>query len=406
MSRQFNKYDLLIVLTLSSLAYGNSDVLKALLPIRIIGFIGLISFFVNYKLLYSFYRKWINLFLFWGVYLVISIMWSPDIGDAFIQTIHIFTMFGAFFILFLCGIKAINPIQSICCGWSLMVLITIPIAIWEMTTGSHLLSGSHNEGLMLAGQLRVFAAVTFDNLNSYSVILSFALPFVFSAWTNSWNTKVKVMMVSISIIMSGILLINASRGCILCLLLCVLFLLFSQIRHTSIIRILLAISVFIAVGYIAIEKYNLDLFIQISERLNNDYTGDLDRIDVITEGIKVAARNAFFGNGAASTVPMLTRYSSLALKVPHNCFVEMLIEHGIIITLSFFLMFYSSCKELWKTHIGFARFLAMYYAVASLPLLSIDDYYTAESGFWMYVASLVMVSSVFKYRNTENKCKQ
>ena len=119
--KKINKYDLLIILTIVTLAWGNNEALRFLYPIRIVGFVGLFVVASNWKLLSAVFRKWVIFLALWLIFIVCSIVWTPETGDGIIQAFHLITVFGAMGMLMIASLKAKAPLQSIIIGWAAFV---------------------------------------------------------------------------------------------------------------------------------------------------------------------------------------------------------------------------------------------------------------------------------------------
>ena len=394
--KQFNKYDILIILTIAVLAWGNYEALRFLYPIRIIGLYGLFVLASNWNLIKFNYKKWCSLFVIWALYIVFSLLWTPNIGEGFTQAIHIITVFGAMGLMMVSALKAQKPLNSIVLGWAAMVLITLPIAIWEIVTGKHLIS-AFNVDIVSNGVQRVSAAVTFGNINSYAVVLTSALPFIITGWVgNKKDTQFRIALMVLTAIIGVILLLNASRGCLICFIISLLLITLYQMKgRFSLFRLILVIGVLGGVYYYATEKLNLDLLVQISSRLENEGY-DMGRDEVYLAGLDVAKHSIYMGGGVASTVPYLTAYSSCPVKVTHNAFLEIFIEYGIIIFVLFWWRFYMGALRMWKSDNIKVVLIGAYYLIAAVVLFSVDDYYTGESVFWIFTASMIILSTLYK----------
>ena len=177
--KSYNKYDILVMITIASLAWGNLEYLRAITPVRIMGCVGLYYGYKNMSLLIRRYKYWMLLFALWFFYMIMSLTWTADMALGVAMVFHMTTMFGAFMLLFVSSIKAKRFIYSLTTGWILMVVATMPTAIWEILTCDHLDCGNFNGvGYDSNGDIRIYAAVTFQNYNSYVVMLSLAMPFI------------------------------------------------------------------------------------------------------------------------------------------------------------------------------------------------------------------------------------
>lgn len=393
----WNKYDFIIIFCIAVVAWGGLEILHAFLPIRLIGLYGYFHYFTQSKRRNEGnLKQWRRVYLIWVIYVVISLLWVPsfDFKSSLLQAIHLFLIFGVFLLLQNCTIKANHPIESVILGWATMVTITLPVALWELTTGNHLTSGSANEDLTLTiGMLRAYAAVTFGNLNSYSVVLCYSLPFLLITWMIKVPFQ-KIIWV-ISVIVFGIIIMNASRGCVLCAILSIfLFLTINTFRKGSLTKsiglvIIMGVSIWVAIDY-----FHLDLFFQLMDRF--EAMGmESSREDVYRAGLEIAEGSFFMGTGVASTIPLLTKYhSNLNVLVTHNFYLEVLIEYGIILFVLIFGRFYLSSVNVIRSKYVEQRFYGLYVLFSSPILFLIDDYYSGESAIWIYIFSLMIVETV------------
>lgn len=394
--KRFNKYDLLIILTIVTLAWGNNDALRFLYPIRIIGFVGLFVVASDWRLINKEYMRWCLLFVIWSLYIIISLIWAPNPGDAIAQAFHIITVFGAMGLMMVAALKAKEPLNSLITGWVAMVLITLPIAFWEISTGNHLASGSYHADTMAYGQLRVFAAVTFGNINSYAVVLAFAFPFVIAGLVgNKKEAPFRLLLMVITAIIGGLILLSASRGCLLCFIFGLLLILLLQLKGKfSFLSFFMMVFILLGGLYYVIEKLELNLLFEITARLENEGFETV-RGEIYQAGLEAASNSAYLGGGVGSTVPYMIKYTNCPVKVTHNAFLEILIEYGVFIFLYFWCKFYSSAMKLWKSGNIKVKIIGAYYTVATLVLFLIDDYYTGESVFWVFTASLIVLSNLY-----------
>lgn len=394
MTVKWNKYDYIILICFASIAWGSLEILHAFLPIRIIGLYGFFHFLLTSRREFSILKKWRLIFSIWIVFVLFSVLWTPDINTALLQAIHLFLIYGVFLLLQDCSIKAHHPLQSIILGWSTMVAITMPIALWEISSGNHLPSGSANEGITLSiGLMRNFAAVTFGNMNSYSVVLCYSLPFLLMSWMIKIPLQ-KIIWV-LSIVVFGIIIINASRGCVLCMIITIFIFLIVNVIHKSSIKKTLGLIVFIGFSvWFAIDYLEIDLFLQLLDRF--DSMGlESSRESVYKAGFKIAEDSFFLGRGVASTIPLLKKNpTGLNVLVTHNFFLEILIEYGILFFLLIFGRFYLSTIKIIKSKISEYRYLGACILLTSPLLFVIDDYYSGESAVWMYIFSVMLLETI------------
>ena len=395
--KNFNKFDYFIVVIIASLAYGEYEALGAFTPIRLIGAFSFFYIIRNWKkLVRSVFAKWVKFFCFWWFYMTVSILWTPDKITGIIYWFHFTCIIGTIISLFLLTQKANNPLAAFSVGWMLFVIITIPIALWEITSGSHLSSGNFKEGAVFGGEWRKFAAVTFVNYNSYSLLLTYSLPFLSCIiWNKSAAiTKLlKIVAIVTFVIVSIIILINSSRASFVCLGASIALMVIACFKNSNTFqRILLVGVICLLISVLVDNIYDIGMLAQILERLDGGNAfADSNRTDLIKVGLKIASDDLFFGGGIMSMIPLYSRYHA-DYHYAHNLVIEMLVEHGALICILFLWLFARTLKRFYR--IKDTNYRAMfYYIILALPLMMvIDDSYFGRSGFWIYLASIISIS--------------
>lgn len=401
--QNYNKWDFLIIVAIASLAYGNYELLGAIWPIRIIGAFGLGFVIYRYKWFKnSYYNKWVTFLLFWGLWIVLSLIWTPDKLLGFTYTFHMLSMCGIMMLLFYAVQHSKQPFRSIAWGWILFIIIIFPIARWEIITGEHLSSGSYSDGQVLGGKTRIFAAVTFQNLNSMVLMLTLALPFIsLMLLTKANSIKFKFLCLLCLLSAGWILIINASRAGILCLSTCAALLLYYYYKTNKYTGKGTVIAFGVLVGYFVIKNWDsLEFLIQIEERLNgrSSIMEDHVRPMLIRNGLMAFLNTWGIGGGVMSMISLYTHFTHSSIHYAHNLALELLMEYGVIIPIIFFILFYDNLFKIRKNHLFVSNFIFLYALPASFFMFVLDDYYQSRAGIWVYIALLVGISGLPKYK--------
>lgn len=399
--KNFNKFDYLIVLIIASLAYGEYEALGAFTPIRLIGVCSVPFIIINIRLiLKSKFSKWVKFFFFWWTYMTISILWTPDKTLGIIYWFHFTCIISSIISLFLSTIKANFPLKACAIGWLAFVLLTIPIALWEITSGAHLSSGSFNAGSIIGREYRKFAAVTFANYNSYSLLLTYSIPFLLLlTWNRCIENRFLFRIVSLFtfLLVSSIILINSSRASFACLFFAIALFICFTIRYLHVyLRALLFIFVFFLL-YVIIENIDqITVFSQLLQRLDGyESFGDSNRTGLIRVGLKISADCLYLGGGIMSMISLFSLYHA-DYNYAHNLIIELLVEYGAVISIWFIFLMALSIGKLYRNKITSHRFL-FFYVLLSLPfMIVVDDYYFVRSGFWIYLGTIVSISESWK----------
>ena len=157
-----------------------------------------------------------------------------------------FLLFGTYFSLFFLVYLSFNancPYHSIIKGWLIAFLFSAIIAICEILFDIHLPMNIYESDLLLNSggtvMQKQYASVTFGNYNGYVTFLCCALPFLFAYILTAVKIRCLLYGWLAFMLMAYILLINASRGGLLSLLICFLAFLFffkrTNIKYKKII---------------------------------------------------------------------------------------------------------------------------------------------------------------------------
>lgn len=327
----------------------------------------------------------------WLLYALISMLWTiaPEPENALWG---LFWMMVIFLALFHCSFRANFPKRSFAQGWLLLLLLTYPIAFWEIISGEHLAKwGDFNEdsSIALAGggtQQRVFAAVTYKNLNSYVTLLCMALPMTFAAIV---ELKHKIYPFVISFVAVCLVLINASRGGLVCLIadFVVLFLFYNKahFRYKRFVSVLL-------LGCLLLFVVNFGLLImeQLIGRLENidSFTEDAGRWDVLQSGLLLLWDSGGFGWGVGS---MVAAYETTGfwLHYAHNFVMEFWVQYGFFLSIPLGLLLLKAVLILTKRkNVVALRLYGCLVLCSFLPVVIIDDSYLSHPYVWGYLATI------------------
>lgn len=389
------------MLTILSLAYGDFELLGAFHPIRIIGFFGIPICVKHWnQLKHSVFNNWVIYLLAFGIYMILSLLWTPNKHYGLIYGIHMTTMISCMMLIFFSIMKANSPLRSVERGWLLFALITLPIALWEITTGQHLSSGSYNEGSVIADHYRIFAAVTFGNLNSYVLMMTMSQPFLLlPILQKETSKKAKIGYATVFFITSCLCIISASRtGLIITVISWSLFGVFIFKQSVGIGKLVVLTIAILFISLVISHYMELQIFEQIIARMDGKHSimDDSARTSLIKRGIQACANSFPIGGGVFSMQYMYETYARGRVNVAHNMILELLIEFGIISIFLFFL-FYKSVFKLTKVKSVEARYLFWFVLLSSPFMFIVDDSYVVRSNMWIYMACIVGLAGISKY---------
>ena len=375
-------------------------------PIRIFIILSLpwiIKYCLNNKSVVVSYRYEIHVFFIWFFYAIISLLWVITPTESIKEVIYLFVNFSGFVLLVLFSNNAKQPKESIIKGWILFFVLTLPIALIELIFDKHLSIAYQSENLMMnfgggVALQRNFASVTFGNLNGYNTVLVYVIPFLLgSLMHDKYFSKFRrIISLILMVLLSVIIVMNSSRSAFICLLIAVfIFILFYIKNIKTFIGTGLVFAIIIGVFLFS----NSNIFDFLFIRFQTQGLGDSNRYILVEEGLKQLQKSGFMGIGAADFIPTMREVENLDNFSPHNFFLEVLVQYGLIIFILFIALFVRIIKKNRYNNKRFAYITTT--SLIMLPLtFSIDSSYLLSVSTWIYIASLyIIVDKKYNYDN-------
>ena len=391
-----NKYDKMIVLLLTSMAFGNIG--GALQVSRLLTILFIPFLVKKSSILRRGYNNYWQFFVFFIGYCLLSLIWTPDKSDGFIHLIYFIIHFLFFFEILIFSNLTENATDSITKGWMFSVSLTLIVALWEIITDNHLsLSAHESERMINTGEAifqQRFAAVTFYNYNSYVTFLCFALPFVFYRIVNISKVHLKTLLPILVILVSYFcILCNASRGGLLSITI-MLFLYIIRSPKSKFKNYTLLLVFFIG-AYVLIKFADI-FFLAISARSSAGglFEGS-SRFEIWGVALQTFLHTLGFGTGIGGISASMSKFTT-GIIVPHNLFLEILVEFGIIIFMIFIVfllkLYYKSFKLRDKKLKSFLYIALMPYPVYCI----IDSGYLLNYWGFAFFASIIFFINSYK----------
>lgn len=385
-----NKYDNMIVFVIFTLITGNFG--GALQPIRLLGLVSIpvvLVFILNNKLRF---RNTLLFFTLCFFYALISLFWTSDINEAYKEIFYYLIHVSLFFYIVFLSAKANSPCNSIIYGWFITFLFSAVIAIYEIVSDYHLPMNIYESAQLLNSGGNVihkqYASVTFGNYNGYVTFLCCVLPFLFAYILSRVKVRHLLFGLLAFLLISYILLINASRGGLLSLLICFSIFLF-QFRKTNIKHKQVVFLILISLICYVIYTYSDVIFLQIISRFveSEAIVNDNSRTELIERALLLFYNSYFCGTGIGSIQASMEAITS-GITLPHNLFLEVLVQYGMVIFLCFLSFLYLFFQRIRKSKDLVIRYV-MCAALCSLPAMSIiNSSYLLFPVVWVYFASL------------------
>lgn len=369
---RFNRFDLYLIIIIASLSAGMLG--GVFLPFRVITFLLLPDFLSSLTKYIRYVKTYINCTLFFFVYIIISVAWSPPGNEAMAHLAYCIFHFILFFEILLFAIRAKSPFLSISTGWLIAVALTLVIAMWELTTDNHLsMSKKQGDEAVNLGYtifMRQFASVTFHNYNTYVTFLCFAMPFVFHHLLAKYNLFVQRLTATFCLVLSAVcILFNASRGGLVAMvLMAALFFLFTGKGKRTFFYVL----VFGVVAYYVLNYFGESMFTMMEVRTTSGaLLEDDSRLEIWDHALDAFYKSGGFGVGLGGLKAAI-RAEWGGIAITHNIFLECLVEFGTIIFIGY-IVYLTNLYKNAREYADRPEKYTVYMSLFTLPVYGIID---------------------------------
>jgi len=283
-------------------------------------------------------------------------------------------------------------------SWTIYLALTIPIAFIELFYNIHFSNSKFGNDTLIGvlGTQKVYAAITYGNYNLYNYIISISFPFLL-AGLHIFKRKTLFLLIIISLFY--IVMMNGSRGALLCLVISSLtYIIFYSSNSINKKIIIITISSMILTGAVY-YIYQSDEFIYLQTRLLSKGLEDETRKEMINIGLDMFVDSNFLGVGAGNFSESAKLYTYSNVIAPHNIFIELISQFGIIIFISFIVLLFKafSIKYLYVSK---KSNILHYILVSSLIIFAIahtiNSIYLSNPYFWIFLATIYTFSIQFK----------
>lgn len=393
-----NYYDIFIIVLLAALAFGNIG--GSLQASRIVAILGAPLLFKHINRVINGFPRCTLFFIFLISYSIVSLLWSPDKARGVEELIYYVIHFIIFFEVIVFSRYANTPLQSISSGWLFAILLTLFVAFWEITTDNHLSLSVQQAGTKLNTGTEVierkFASVTFGNYNSYVTFICLALPFIFNKIKNA-NNRLIAKIISIVIVIGSfaIVLYNASRGGLLCILVLVLiYLLTLRSKSSSFFAVIFIMAVLFCLLYWNGE----DILKAIMARsVDGQMFKDSSRFIIWHTAVWTFIDTLGLGTGIGGLTIWMDKFARGGINVPHNLFLEVYVQFGWLIGVLFCLFVLNMFAKIRYARDESAR-ITVIMALATLPIVAIiNSTYLLAPHLFAYFASIVAFTDKSRY---------
>lgn len=302
--------------------------------------------------------KWyLNFLYFWFGYAIISLAWSVS-KEAAIKNI-IFLSMGVsvvFFSTYYFHKK--KDFQILYNIWLYILGFLMVIGFWEHLTGHHLpVSEYYNE---MRTYIMFRPTGIFRNPNNYATFLAISIPFAIGIVRYAHKKYIRLCGLCSALGVFYLVVVTGSRANIIAVLFELTFILLFLLNLRRKIKSVIAVGICIVLLFMFLPGPVKGFFSQIGVELNSIVsqaklkTGSIDiRINLVRNGLLFLYSTAGFGVGAGNYeyyMANFAQYSTAGILNPHNWWLEILINYGILIFIGYIIFYIGIIQNLWKIY--------------------------------------------------------
>lgn len=308
-------------------------------------------------------------------------------------------------------LRRFDPVTWLARGWTLAVLLSLPVAAWEYLTARHLTTYLNGAWI---GRPNVYRAPAtwLTNPNLYAVLMAVAVPLlaVRSQWEGRWRRWIMIVAAAVACVL---LVLTSGRSAMAALALA------AAVRLATTGRgrwVLVAVAVAI-VGFVTVHRSALELAVHrvvgVIVHHSNEGPSSLSvRAALIAVGLALTASYPLLGVGPGG-YEALVRAGGLGWHThgkvnPHFGVLEISSQYGLIVTTALAgLMVWAAVAVIRARGEGGSRWWVIGYLCA-FPVLSLaNSTYLVQSVTqvqWVLAAALVCAAATRYRRPPRRAC--
>ena len=330
------------------------------------------------------------IFLIWLLLVVASLAYSKSIGDWLYYFVWIITTFFFLQILYTSGSK--TNYDCVIYAIVFALLIHLVIGLYEIVFRVHLFH-TGNYGVRFYGTTPISI---FHNPNDYATFVATTMPFVLYLFGKTRVKAFRIIYAVVGVFSIYMLLSTKSRAAFYALVIAAFVMILLRYKRSGRFKILFIIagSLLIAGILVSSRIQNLLLDQIAGNSINMNVTGDINRINLINNGIEFLKQTHGLGIGAGNMKYWLEHrlvYYVGGILYFHNWYLELLVTFGV----GFFILYVCfHCKILYKLFKhsivnkrirGLSSAMLMSFTIFSVVCISSSSNAYSE-WVWMYYA--------------------
>ena len=264
--------------------------------------------------------------------------------------------------------------------------------------------------------------------NFASEYLIGVIPFVFVSLIISKSKKIKTLLIFVIICVLSYIFLLRSRAAILAFIICLVFFITfliiinrKNIYKINIKRLVFSLTFVLIISFLIglIQPPNVDserknLQTTITSTFDSDYGPNIARIKYTKTSFEIFKENPLFGIGTGAWFGVYPKYNGedytdeniffTANINPHNDYLEILSENGIVTLLIFLILIFYTLYKLIKLSFKNIHFLAVATSFIGLLIVSLFSFpKNNTSAMILFFLAIGLANSAYTTADTDNK---
>ncbi len=309
---------------------------------------------------YKIARLFFYLLLFWIVWGVMSLLWTPDLGRGIKHILSLCFSMGVLLCLYFLEIFKKPYIDILLAGWRFSFVVACTVGIWELYTGNHLPSHYFENAEWYVKQ-STYAASFFNNPNNFCAYLVLTAPIVLMSLLNGGLVGKGILRVVMNTVYMSYLvlsvyfiLISDSRAAFIGFIMefLVFFVLYFSVGQ-NILKMMLLVTILGGVVYSLSDDRYHNYGTSMAEQLKTLSSGELGqsgsgRLELFHLGMRMLYESGGLGIGAGGFQQQAKTYLRLSGNAdPHNFLMSILSQYGLFIFALFTIWATKVFRELY-----------------------------------------------------------
>jgi hypothetical protein len=346
------------------------------------------------------------LFATWIVYGFVSLLWSPApmvgfTSELLVMCIGVLSLpVGAFLVR-----KIDNSLLLIRRGWLICFLLMSVVSIIEIITYKHFPSSESTRVLGGVGVTVPHTSVTFGNVNNYGAFIVFVVPYLL--WGILDDMKSRLLYFVALILGVSFIIINGSRMGMFVAgfqIMCFSLLFIKKIQLKYLIGGLVFLTFAVLLLPIDLDKLFYTMYYRLPSTLGFGDESANERLAMLKCGIEMLKGSYGFGIGAGGFETAVVHQPSFLGNIinPHNLFVEIFAQYGILMITFFGFWLYAILhRARCNNNLSPGARMAVYVTVITLPFIGIMNSHSLGYTYvWLFLSLIAIVAA---YRPEKHK---